>query len=426
MKTLRYGDEGLYVQYLQVLLKRAGEEPGNADGIFGRRTFRAVTAFQSSRGLLSDGIVGRLTWASLYPYLIGSTITVLSDRDTVETIAEQFHASVSAIRTANPDAEFLPGQSIVVPMPTDIVFADVAYSSFLTAAVIEGLCLRYPFIKREVIGSSVSGKAIEMIRLGDGAFKLGVNASHHANEWITTPLTLMFAEKYAQAYAEGGRIADVPARSLYEKSAMYLVPLVNPDGVDLVTGAFEAGDSYYESAKALAGYYPSVPFPSGWKANILGIDLNLGYPAGWEQARAIKFAQGYTRPGPRDYVGTRALETPENRVIYELTRREQFDRTIAYHTQGGEIYYEYMGEAPRGSYALAQRFADVSGYSVASVPYGSGFAGYKDWFISAFQRSGFTIEAGRGENPLPIQDLSHMYLENEGIFVTALSENTDT
>ena len=205
MRTLRYGDEGLYVQYLQMLLKRAGEDPGHTDGIFGRRTFRAVTAFQSSRGLLSDGIVGQLTWSSLYPYLVGSTIAVISERDSVDTVAERFHTTDSAILAANPNAEFLPGQSIVVPLPTDVVFTDAAYSSFLTAAVIEGLCLRYPFLKRDVIGSSVSGKPIEMIRIGEGPFKLGVNASHHANEWITTPLTLMFFEMYAKAYAEGGK-----------------------------------------------------------------------------------------------------------------------------------------------------------------------------------------------------------------------------
>ena len=190
-----------------------------------------------------------------------------------------------------------------------------------------------------------------------------------------------------------------------------------------MTGAFEPGDSYYESAKALAGFYPSIPFPSGWKANISGVDLNLGYPAGWENARAIKFRQGYTRPGPRDYTGTRPLETPENRAMYALTEADDYDRVIAYHTQGAEIYWQYRDQAPRGSRALAERFAAASGYAVADVPYESGFAGYKDWFIGAFQRSGFTIEAGRGENPLPIADLESMYAENEGILTAALLDD---
>ena len=383
MQTIRYGDEGLYVRYLQKLLERSGEEVGEADGVFGRRTLRAVTSFQTKNGLTADGVVGKMTWAALYPCLIGSTVAG--------------------------------------PLPFDVVFSDLPYSAFLTAAVIEGLAARYPFLERFSIGGSVMGRAIEAIRIGKGPVKVGINAAHHANEWITAPLTLMFLEQYAKAYASGGVIKGVPAKELYTTSTLVLVPLVNPDGVDLVTGALSESDSYYQSAKALAEFYPSIPFPNGWKANILGVDLNLGYPAGWENARMIKFAQGFIRPGPRDYVGTHPLEAPEDRAMFDLTNREAFDRTIAFHTQGGEIYYEYQGFVPPGSLSLVERFSEQSGYRVASVPKDSSFAGYKDWFINTFRKSGFTVEAGRGENPLPMSDLSALYAENEGIFTAILS-----
>ena len=35
--------------------------------------------------------------------------------------------------------------------------------------------------------------------------------------------------------------------------------------------------------------------------------------------------------------------------------------------------------------------------------------GFKDWFIESFGRPGFTIEIGRGENPLPISDFDEIY-----------------
>ncbi len=422
MQTLRFGNKGVFVQYLQTALLRAGEEPGDVDGIFGRRTERAVVRLQERFGVRSDGVVGRLTWASLYPFLCGSTFTVLDEGETVEMLAERFGSDPSAIRAANPNAAWRPGERITAPFASDVVFTGLPYSSFLTACVLEGLLLRYPFLAKFTIGRSVSRRRIEAIRIGAGPLRVGVNASHHANEWITTPLVLLFLERYAKALSEGGAIGGVQAKALYEGSTLTLVPLVNPDGVDLVTGALSEGDSFYESARALSAFYPAIPFPEGWKSNIQGIDLNLGYPAGWENARAIKFASGYTRPGPRDYVGTRPLETPENRAMAELSRRERFDRAIAYHAQGGEIYWEYRGNAPQGSRALAERFAEVSGYRVANVPYDSGFAGYKDWLIDAFGANAFTVEAGRGTNPLPIGDLPALYAENEGILVSALTE----
>ena len=47
-------------------------------------------------------------------------------------------------------------------------------------------------------------------------------------------------------------------------------------------------------------------FQVGWKANINGVDLNLQFPAGWENAKEIKYAQGFNRPTPRDFVGYRS------------------------------------------------------------------------------------------------------------------------
>ena len=426
MPTLRYGDSGLFVRYLQAALVRAKEDPGEIDGIFGKRTEQALRRFQMRTGIAADGVAGRFTRAALYPYLCGSAFAVLGEGETAETLAKRYETDESRILHANPNAAWRAGEEIVVPLPFEVTATDLPYSSFLTACVTEGLRLRYPHLAVFPIGASVSGRAIEAVRIGAGARRVGVNASHHANEWITTPLTLLFLERFSEALRTGGAIAGVPAREVYEAATLTLVPLVNPDGVDLVTGAIAEGDSFYESAKALSAFYPNVPFPSGWKANVSGVDLNLGYPAGWENARAIKFAQGVTRPGPRDYVGTRPLEAPENRAMAELTQKERFDRAIAYHTQGGEIYYEYRGKAPRGSKRLAERFSEVSGYTAADVPYDSGFAGYKDWAIDAFQMNAFTVEAGRGENPLPIEDLPRLYAENEPLLVSALYDTADT
>jgi hypothetical protein len=63
----------------------------------------------------------------------------------------------------------------------------------------------------------------------------------------------------------------------------------------------------------------------------------------------------------------------------------------------------------------------ASGYGLEDVPYASSFAGYKDWFIQDFDRPGYTIEAGIGENPLPISQLDQMYRENLPIFLLGLT-----
>ena len=123
------------------------------------------------------------------------------------------------------------------------------------------------------------------------------------------------------------------AQQLWRRTTLWLVPMVNPDGVDLVTGAIRTGSQQYQAAQRIAAGFPEIPFPGGWKANLTGTDLNLNYPAGWEQARTNKFALGFTGPAPRDYVGASPLDQPETAAMAALTQAIRPDVTLSYHTQ---------------------------------------------------------------------------------------------
>lgn len=424
MKTVREGSRGLTVTYAQYALGRAGFDPGTIDGIFGPRTRRAAMAFQSANGLVSDGIIGERTWALLFPYLSGYTLVRVQSGDTFRSIAARYNTSAEAIAVANPLAlpeNLTVGETLIVPLPFPASTWEAPYSSALNGIVLDGLRARYPNIAVYAIGRSVLGREMLAASFGRGRITVGINAAHHANEWITTPLVLRFLEAYAFAEATNGQIGGYRARDLFSRTRLVLVPLVNPDGVDLVNDLFAANEPPFVRAMGFAGAYPKIPFPSGWKANLNGVDLNLGYPAGWERAKEIKFAAGYTRPGPRDYVGSAPLAEPENRAMYELTRRENFALTVSYHTQGAEIYWRYGKREVAGARRIANAFAAASGYAVADPAEDSGYAGYKDWFIEAFSRPGYTVEAGRGRTPLPLSALPQLYRENVGILANALA-----
>ena len=423
MKQLKRGITGLLVQYAQLALLRAGRRPGAMDGVFGMRTESAVLSFQRQAGLTADGIIGDRTWAALYPYLAGYTLHTVAAGDTYTRLAARYETTVDAIRIANPavDPERIPiGTVLTVPLPFPVTVWEVPYSSLLTGIVLDGLRARYPKLQLESFGKSVLGRDLLAASVGSGA-PVGINGAHHANEWITTPLVLRMLESYLYAEAYGKPIAGFDAGELFQRTRLVLVPLVNPDGVDLVTGYLEANDPAFARAMGFAGDYPKIPFPSGWKANLNGVDLNLGYPAGWEIARRQKFAEGFTRPGPRDYVGSAPLAEPENRAMAALTRASGFRLTVSWHTQGREIYWRYDGYAPEGAEAIAAAFAKASGYAAADPAAYSGYAGYKDWFLDAFRRPGFTVEAGEGQNPLPLADLPALYRENIGIFINSLA-----
>ncbi len=424
MQILKYGASGPQTELLQLALFRAGflDEAG-IDGIFGSDTRAALRRFQSSSGLNADGVAGPRSWQALTPWLVGYAMRTVRRGDTLSSLAGTFGSSVAAIDAANPGLDPLNlavGSRLVIPLGFNVVPDNISFTSTVLELCVRGLRARYPFINAGSIGNSALGKTLYRLSIGSGRRELFVNASHHANEWITTPLLMKFLENYSAACAFGRRIGGYDAAALFSSAVLHLVPMVNPDGVDLVTGELASGSSAYRRAFSIAQGYPQISFPDGWKANINGVDLNLQYPADWERAREIKFAQGFTSPAPRDFVGSAPLSQPESSAVYNFTRKHDFKLTLSYHTQGNVIYWKYLDFEPADSRAIGRRFSELSGYPLELTPPVSSFAGYKDWFIEAYDRPGYTFEVGLGIAPLPLSQLGDIYAANEGVLAEAI------
>lgn len=424
MLLIKEGDSGSYVQMVQLALWRSGFLNQGVDGIFGGQTKSAVIAFQRAMGLTPDGIVGKNTFNALRPYLVGYTTYIIKSGDTLYNLANRFYSTVPLIENANPNLSLKNlqvSEKIIIPFAFNIVPTNIDYNSLLVQLICEGLVVRYPFINLSVVGRSVLNEPLPMITIGKGAKKVFFNATHHANEWITTPMLLSFAEEYAKAVTNADYLDDKNAEYLFDNTTAYFLPLVNPDGVDLINGAISKESEIYLDALMFANDYPFIPFPSGWKANISGVDLNLNYPALWEEAKKQKYDAGFISPAPRDFVGFAPLDQPESRAVYNLSLKENFDLTLSLHTQGEEIYWRFLNYMPNGGKELGEKMAAVSGYRLADPDEFSSYAGYKDWFIMTYLKPGYTIEAGRGSNPLPIKSFDNFYAPVKKILLEALA-----
>lgn len=254
------------------------------------------------------------------------------------------------------------------------------FTSSFVAERVGKLDEKYPFAVTETIGTSRLGKPLHALIVGYGERAVGINAAHHANEWITAGVLIKFLEDYCEKCANESE--------LLENVTLYAVPMVNPDGADGVI---------------------SGELPPHWKANACGVDLNANYPACWEAGRGNKAAQGYDSAGAVGFPGDAPLCEPESSAMAAYTRLRDFALTISLHTQGEEIYHRYRHYRPAGADEIAARMAQVSGYANVDVPGESAHGGYRDWFIQEFNRPGFTIECGLGGNPLPIEDFDAIY-----------------
>jgi g-D-glutamyl-meso-diaminopimelate peptidase len=268
----------------------------------------------------------------------------------------------------------------------------------------------YPSLYCEVIGHSVEGREIIALKLGHGAREVHYNAAIHANEWITAALLMEFSNTCVLALKEQG---NKHIRALLEQTSLWVVPMLNPDGVELVLQGVNTGHS--KSNELLQWNNNSNDF-SRWKANIRGVDLNDQFPAHWEFERARR---SISNPGPMNYAGEAPLTEPEAIAIANFTLKHSFDLVISLHTQGEEIYWNYRNYEPVEASSLAEKFAAASGYRAVKLT--DSDAGYKDWFIQHFRRPGFTVEAGLGINPLPFAQFEAIYEKVSRILLLGLA-----
>ncbi|MGO4495898.1 M14 family metallocarboxypeptidase [Paenibacillus sp. 2RAB27] len=270
----------------------------------------------------------------------------------------------------------------------------------------------YPFLQMACIGQSAMGRDIHTLRIGHGTKEIHFNAAMHANEWITAPLLMQFVEDLACAYARGTAWQGRNVRRILSEYALWVVPMVNPDGVELVLHGLPEEHPHREAL--LAWNKGSLSFIN-WKANIRGVDLNDQFPAHWEEEKLRREQEG---PGERDYGGEAPLSEPEAAALAGFTECHDFELVVSLHTQGREIYWNYRDYEPAEAEALAERLALASNYEAVKLT-GSD-AGYKDWFIQQFRRPGFTVEVGFGVNPLPVETFALLYEEVVPILLTAL------
>lgn len=160
----------------------------------------------------------------------------------------------------------------------EIIKTNLIYNYKLMISNLDSFKKKYQFLSVGVIGKSVLNRSIPYVKIGNGKRQILYQSSIHANEWITALLSMKFIENFAKAYSNDKNIFGYRAKDLFNDCSLYIIPMMNPDGVDLVAGYFREDEEEYKKAKKISKKYPKISFPNGWKANINGVDLKNYQP----------------------------------------------------------------------------------------------------------------------------------------------------
>lgn len=269
--------------------------------------------------------------------------------------------------------------------------------------MINQLCEKYSFIKRSFAGKSVCGRCIDVLHIGNTKHRVLYCGGFHGSEYLTILTLLKFFEECAKSVqndtcTDGYKIGD----SLKIRG-LTIVPCVNPDGVEI---ALHGSDSAFR-------YKPLVEKVSDntkkWQANARGVDINHNFNAGWNELKKRELSRNIKHPSPTRFGGNCPESEPETKALTRLCRTIDFERAVALHSQGREIYCSFGKNTPVLSFRLASMFSEISGYNIAFPEEIATGGGFKDWFIEKFRKPALTVEMGLGENPLPLSDFEEEY-----------------
>ncbi len=254
------------------------------------------------------------------------------------------------------------------------------------------------------IGQSVLGRELYGLAIGGMKGATLYVGGVHASEWITTLLLVRFAQELLECWETQTPLAGIDVCRALENRSLVIIPCLNPDGVEIALGGKAAVCQRGGLLQTVGG--PQNPV---WQANANGVDLNHNFDAGWETLQKMEQALGIAGPCAGKYGGKAPMDQPESSAIAGFCSCFQPRSLYAFHAQGEEIYYRYGPRTPAHSPLMAQVLASSCGYQVAQPTGTASHGGLKDWFIQSFGRPGFTIEVGRGKNPLPIDQLEPIY-----------------
>ncbi|MGB7296054.1 MAG: M14 family metallopeptidase [Candidatus Aminicenantales bacterium] len=236
------------------------------------------------------------------------------------------------------------------------------------------------------IGLSLENRNIYALKISDNVSLDEEEAEvlflgcHHAREWISVEVPYLLARFLLENYP-----SDPAVRRAVDHSEIWIVPLVNPDGLEYTIRFYR----YWRKNRRLNG------------DGTYGVDLNRNYGYNW----AYDDRGSSSEPASEIYRGTGPFSEPESRAVRDFFFQRDFQALISYHSFSQVILYPWgYTTAPTDQDALLKSLAALMSNLMRAVNgriYGFGRAGDSlyltngdttDWAFGIAGIPAFTIE----------------------------------
>ena len=291
--------------------------------------------------------------------------------------------------------------AVVVEAPVVDPYHAYSYEVMMEDALL--LQSKYPeLIRTGRIGESSEGRSLLLLEFGRGERKIFLNGAVHAREYITASYLMYMLEQYAHAYSVGDTWDGYDLKRILDQVTFCIVPMVNPDGVNLVQNGFAA----VKDREAVSLIATDPQDPSGyasWKANVRGVDLNRNYPVHWTAGKRV------TVPSFSLFKGPAPLSEPETKAVANYLNASMCWAFISFHSMGEGVY---GWDDPRAVHypqlhSMAARIMEASGFVKLTDTADTSYGTFAEYVRETFLKPALTIEL------CPYTDRMYSYPEED-------------
>lgn len=238
------------------------------------------------------------------------------------------------------------------------------------------------FIEKIKIGYSNMNKPIYCVKIGKGERNILVTCAHFGTEYLTSAFIMNFLKNYADAYKNGDDFEGKNSGELYSNISLYVIPMLNPDSVDIAVNGFDITDSFHQRLISDAGVHS---FNRVWKDSLSSSDIH--HEAG---LRITK-----------EYSGEKKCRNVyfENEVVKNFNHEIDFDMFIRIHSHTEDMYYDFGGASDNIIFYKDKKF-------------GQGIS----------ETAGFAVEIRNGEKQPSVEMLCKIYDDNAAVLVDTIEE----
>lgn len=260
-------------------------------------------------------------------------------------------------------------------------------------------------LSKKVIGKSVEGRDIVALKLrGNKDSQIKYNkitakekpsvllvGGIHAREDFSVMLCMKMIDFYCYYYNEAKILDGFNVKSIIDNVDMYFVPVVNPDGLNIVHNGLKAS-SNYDKLKNMKIWGENHTY---WKANAIGVDLNKNFDDGnWKIRTCVS---GTDVPCSERFKGFTPNSEPETLVLVDFCNENNFSLMVTYHCSGNCTFWAdkvthdmFNGLDEKIMDEINKKYI-YRKTKISQDPkvYGCGF---ENWFRARMKRPAFCIE----------------------------------